>query len=141
MTKREVTNLLRAILKALDGLDEAEFDQVLDGKGRLKFIGLEQRHSAKRKEGKVLPTKLAPEELQMLGHQLQGCKSREEAVALLHRDGQTLLKESLSQLARLLGIRVDKSDRRDAIERKIVEFIVGSRLRSEAIKSLNLKAP
>jgi len=140
MTKQEVINLLRAILKALDGLDEAEFGQVLDGKGRLKFIGLEQRHVRKRKEGKVLATKLARGELQMLSHQLQDCKTREEAVALLHRDGRTILKESLSQLARLLGIHVDKSDRRDAIERKIIEFVVGSRLRSEAIKSLNLKA-
>lgn len=140
MTKREVINILRAILKAVDGLDDAEFNQVLAGKGRLQFIGLEQSHSEKKKGRKVLTTKLAPEDLQMLGHQLQDCKTREEAVALLHRDGRTLLKESLSQLARLLGIRVDKSDRRDAIERKIVEFVVGSKLRSEAIKSLNLKA-
>ena len=140
MSKREVTNLLNAILKALKELDEAEYKQVLDGKGRIQFTGLEYKDAGRRKKGKALTkTKLTVEELHVLASQLQTCQTREEARELLYKGDLTLLKENLTQLARLLGIHVDKNDRNKTIEHKIVESVVGVRLRSEAIRSLNLK--
>jgi hypothetical protein len=140
MIKRDTTNLLRAVLKALEALDEAEMEQVLQGKGRLKFVGLESRGTPKRVRGKTpIKIRMATEELQALAQQLRSCKTREEAMGLLRKDNHALLKESLAKLARLLGIHINKSDRREKIEDKIVEFAVGAKLRSEAIRTLSLK--
>ncbi len=40
----------------------------------------------------------------------------------------------------VLKVHINKHDKRDAIEDKIVEFVVGVKLRSEAILCLNLKS-
>jgi len=140
MNKQEIINLFKVMLKAFDSLDETELDQILKGKGRLEFIDIETRNVQKRGKSTALPkTRLTTEELQSLVIQLQSSTTREEAAGLLHKDNYALLKESLAKLAQLLGIHVDKSDRRDTLETKIVEFVVGAKLRSAAIKSLNLK--
>lgn len=141
MSKREVSNLLKAVVQALKELDESQYQQLLEGKGRIQFIDLEPRvTTGKSKKGKAPPkTKLTVEELHVLANQLQTCQTREEARELLYKGDLALLKENLTQLARLLGIHVDKNDRNKTIEDKIVESVVGVRLRSEAIRGLNLK--
>jgi hypothetical protein len=48
-------------------------------------------------------------------------------------------RRNLAAFARLLKVHVVKHDRRDDIESKIVEFVIGGKLRTEAIRSLNLK--
>ncbi len=141
MSKREVSNLLKAVVQALKGLDESQYQQLLEGKGRIQFIDLEPRViTGKGRKGKLsLKIKLNHDQLQVLAHQLQGCQTREEVRKLLIKDNRVFLRDTLAQLARLLGIYVNKDDRREAIEDKIVEFVVGTRLRSEAIMGLNLK--
>ena len=141
MSKREVSNLLKAVVQALKELDESQYQQLLEGKGRIQFIDLEPRvTTGKSRKGKPsLKIRLNHDQLRVLAHQLQGCQTREEARELLVKDNRVLLKDTLAQLARLLGIYINKDDRREAIEDKIVEFVVGTRLRSEAIMSLNLK--
>lgn len=141
MSKREVSNLLKAVVQALKDLDESQYQQLLQGKGRIQFIDLEPRViTGKGRKGKLsLKIKLNHDQLQVLADQLQVCQTREEARELLVQGNRVLLKDTLAQLARLLGIHVNKDDKREAIEDKIVEFVVGVRLRSEAIMGLNLK--
>ncbi len=141
MSKREVSNLLKAVVQALKELDESQYQQLLEGKGRIQFIGLEPRvTTGKSRKGKPsLKIKLNHDQLRVLAHQLHGCQTREEARELLVKDNRVLLKDTLVQLARLLSIHVNKDNKREVIEDKIVEFVVGARLRSEAIMSLNLK--
>lgn len=141
MSKREVSNLLKAVVQALKELDESQYQQLLEGKGRIQFIDLEPRVTT-GKSGKGKPSlkiKLNHDQLRVLARQLQGCQTREEVRKLLIKDNRVFLRDTLAQLARLLGIYINKDDRREAIEDKIVEFVVGTRLRSEAIMSLNLK--
>ena len=141
MSKREVSNLLKAVVQALKDLDESQYQQLLQGKGRIQFIDLKPRViTGKGRKGKLsLKIKLNHDQLQVLADQLQVCQTREEARELLVQGNRVLLKDTLAQLARLLGIHVNKDDKREAIEDKIVEFVVGARLRSEAIMGLNLK--
>jgi len=141
MSKREVSNLLKAVVQALKELDESQYQQLLEGKGRIQFIDLEPRvTTGKSRKGKLsLKIKLNHDQLRVLADQLQGCQTREEVRKLLIKDNRVFLRDTLAQLARLLDIYVNKDDRREAIEDKIVEFVVGTRLRSEAIMSLNLK--
>jgi tRNA(Ser,Leu) C12 N-acetylase TAN1 len=67
---------------------------------------------------------------------LNECKDRDSA-----RETLSAIKnrDALASLARTLKVHVVKRDRREDIESKIVEFVIGGKLRTEAIRSLNLK--
>ena len=140
MSRIEISNLMKAIARALNELDELQYQQLLEGKGRIKFVGLgeaEKRQRSKQKRADKIS--LTDSEIQSLATELRKCKTREEALGLLDKDGREILRESLVRLARLLQVYVTKSDRNRTIKDKIVESIVGVRLRTEAIRSLEFK--
>ena len=140
MSKRELINLISAIQKGLKELDESEYEQLLEGKGQIKFIGLESTVVGKSKRTKQKNrVTLTEEELRDLVDVLKVCRTRDDACEILRKGNRILSKDSLNRLARLLGVYVSKSDRRESIEEKIVESVVGTRLRSEAIRGLSLK--
>ena len=59
---------------------------------------------------------------------------------MVDKDGREILRESLVRLAKLLQVYVTKSDKNNIIKDKIVESIVGVRLRTEAIRGLKFKS-
>jgi hypothetical protein len=65
-----------------------------------------------------------------------GCKDRSAAQGILSAIRN---RDALANFARALKVHVVKHDRREDIEAKIVEFVIGGKLRTEAIQSLNLK--
>jgi hypothetical protein len=69
--------------------------------------------------------------------ELRESSSRQGALDLLRSKKRS--KAELMQLARRLQSHVEKHDTVDTIEEKIVENVIGSRLRSEAIQGLSLK--
>lgn len=134
--KTEIVNLLRVLAQAFDGMSESEFERLLDGTGRLEFVASQP----KKAKGKISAnSKLSADELSALISQLQECKTREEARELLHKDQRVSLKDNLEHMAKLLKVHVNKHDKREIIEDKIVESVIGVKLRSEAILGLNLK--
>lgn len=140
MSRIEMSNLIKAIARALNELDELQYQQLLEGKGRIKFIGLgetEKRERSKQKRANKIS--LTDSEIQSLAKELRECKTREEALKLLDKDGREILRESLVRLAKLLQVYVTKSDKNKIIKDKIVESMVGVRLRTEAIRSLEFK--
>ncbi len=140
MSRIEITNLIKAIARALNELDESQYQQLLEGKGRIKFVGLGERERGKRGKGKRSnKTSLTDSEIRCLASELRKCHTREEAIELLHMNGREILRESLERLARLLQIYVTKSDKNSIIEDKIAESLVGVRLRTEAIRGLKFK--
>jgi hypothetical protein len=67
---------------------------------------------------------------------LNDCKDRAEAREIL----STIVgRDAIESIARTLKVHVVKHDRREDIEAKIVEFVIGGKLRTQAIQSLNLK--
>ena len=140
MSKKELSNLLKALLQGLKELDESQYQQLLEGKGRIQFIGLESRAIDKDKKGRRAYGHIySDEELKISINQLRACRTREEAWTLLRGKYSILTRDNLAQLSRLLGVYTKKSDKRESIEEKIVESVVGTKLRSEAIRGLNLK--
>lgn len=136
MNKREITNLLSALVKTFDEMSEEEFRQLLNGTGRLVFTASRSKQS----KGKISESsKVTVDELESLIFKLRECKSRDEARELLHKDPRIPLKANLENLAKLLKVHVNKHDKREAIEDKIVESAIGVRLRSEAILGPNFK--
>lgn len=140
MSRIEMSNLIKAIARALNELDELQYQQLLEGKGRIKFIGLGEREKRERsKQKRANKISLTDSEIQSLATELRECKTREEALKLLDKDGREILRESLVRLAKLLQVYVTKSDKNNIIKDKIVESMVGVRLRTEAIRGLKFK--
>jgi hypothetical protein len=134
--KREAASLLYSLARALEEMSEADFQRLLNGSGFLKFATL----SPKRNKRKTSETsRMSAVELRTLIQRLQQCQSRDEVRQYLHEDPRAPLKDNLEQLTKLVNVHVNKHDRREAIEDKIVESVVGVKLRSEAILGLNLK--
>lgn len=107
----------------------------LDGSLKLALVsteGDEERPTGGRSAGHT------EVEFRDIAERLQASRSRETAALLLHNE-KLAGKNDLAKLARFLRIHVNKHDKREMIEDKIVEAVVGVRLRSEAIQGVNLK--
>ncbi|MCG3142250.1 MAG: hypothetical protein HDKAJFGB_03658 [Anaerolineae bacterium] len=130
--KRELSKLFQAFSKMLETMTEEEYKQFLSGELQFSFV-----HERKKKEQ---IQKASPEDLQAIISQLRLSKSREEARQILQGDERMQLKDNLTQIAKLLKVHIIKQDKRDEIENKIIEFVIGSKLRSEAIQGVNLKS-
>jgi protein subunit release factor A len=131
MLKSTLSKALRAIVPAVEALDQHQLDALLSGKGKLVFVENE-------KAQKITSTKIHDAESVVgpIRERLDKCKDRDEARSVLK---EIPSKETLSSLARSLQIHIVNNDRREDIENKIVEFTVGAKLRSEAIRTLNMK--
>src|ERR1039458_6652334 len=122
-----LAKLFRILAAAIDGLDQLQLDQLLAGEGKLVFNNAEKV--------KETGTTRAVDQTTIL-QELNGCQERDEA----HRTLSAITsRDALASFARALKVHVVKRDRREDIESKIIEFVMGGRLRTEAIQSLNLK--
>jgi len=127
MHKNSLSRIVRIFAATIDGLDEQQIDQLLTGKGKLTFTAAENLRQMG--SGPSLDQSAILEKL-------NGFKDRDEARQVL---SQITNRDSLASLARALKIHVIKHDRREDIESKIIEFVIGGKLRTEAIQSLNLR--
>jgi hypothetical protein len=125
--KEQLTKLLRVLAAAVEGLDQRQLDQLLGGKAKLTFSLVD-----KAKEASAVTVIDNSAVLQ----QLNECRDRNEAQRVL---SQITNRDALALFARALKIHVVKHDRREDIESKIIEFVIGGKLRTEAIQSLNFK--
>lgn len=124
---RHLTKLLRIFVATIESLDQQQFDLLIAGKARLTLTP--HRRS---KEAGVTP----PIDHTSILERLNDTKDRVEARRIL---GEIGTRDELERFARALKVHVVKHDRRDDIEAKVIEFVIGGRLRTEAIKSLNLR--
>ena len=128
ISKQKAVKMLRALLGAIEGLDEREFEQLMAGTGKLVF-------SAQRSDATKSPP--SSDHDAVVVQRLNECKDRDEARSLLQSVSS---RDALAALARSMRVHVIKQDRREQIESKIIEFVIGGKLRTEAIQSLNLKS-
>ena len=126
--KNNLSKLLRILVSVIDELSEEEMDQLITGKGKLSFSPV-----TKQKPEAVKSVSVDSEEIV---RQLNECTTREEAKGILSNIAK---KEELTAIAKSLKLHIVKYDRREDIENKLVEFLIGAKLRKEAISSLNMK--
>jgi len=111
--------LFRVIAQALGKLSDEELDQILEGKGKLEFVGMQQ--SRPKKGG---ASAAGDEALNDLKARLQASTSRDEAIHLLENPPVRLKKADLVRLAKLLNVHVASRDTVDTIKEKIIRKVV-----------------
>jgi hypothetical protein len=131
-TRQDMKRLLQALSKMLDQMTEEEYEQFLSGELKLGFVREDKEN---RKVNKI-----SEEDLKSLSCKINELKDREEAQDFLKNDPRVHLKDNLVCLAKFLKVHVVKNDKREVVEEKIIEFVVGAKLRSEAIQGVNLKS-
>jgi hypothetical protein len=127
INKSTFTKTLRIILSTLETLEENEIEQLVSGKGKLIFVA----SNAPEKNSTTISLNH-----ESIIQQLNECKDRDDARQLL---ASITNKETLTTIAKLQKIHIVKNDRREDIENKLIEFVIGAKLRTEAIQSLNFK--
>ncbi len=126
--KNIFSKLFRVIATVIDNLSDDEIDNLLSGKATLIY------HAPPiSKDGQKEPLKIKNEDIL---NKLSKCKDREEAKVIL---SEVPNKDTLTAIAKSLKVHVVKYDRREDIENKLIEFVIGAKLRTEALDSLNMK--
>lgn len=121
------TRLMRIFVATIESLEQDQIDQLLAGRAKL---ALSAPKKSKGTSGKP------PADLASVVARLNESKDRTKAKEIL---SEISGRDPLAAFARSLKVHVVKHDRREDIESKIIEFVIGGKLRSEAIRSLNLK--
>jgi hypothetical protein len=125
--KHIIAKILREIAVVIDSLDQETVDQLMAGKVRLTITPTDKP----RKKDNALSN-----DSEALWQKLNECNDRDEARQIL---GSIPRRDALASFAKAQKIHVTKQDRREDIENKLIEFVIGGKLRTEAIQTLNLK--
>lgn len=123
--KTVLVKLLKALAIAIEEMTDDDLELLLTNKGKFSLS------SAKKPKG-IYVEPLAENSKTI--DSLNNCKDRDEARRVLQ---SIPTKPALASLAKVLKVHIAKHDRREEIENKIVEFVIGSKLRTEAIQTLN----
>ena len=136
MGRRELGQLLGLLSNTLLKIDDQQFQNLLNGNAELIY---QEKVQSERKEVEEKQKELQQvvDPLSNLIDQLLLSSSREQANQ--HLLEANLKKDELLNLAKRLNVHITRNDRKNVILEKIVEVMVGSKLRSEAIESIDLK--
>lgn len=130
--KDNFLNLLKVLTVSFAGLSEEQYKNLLAGRARLVYQELSSgTGTVKRKKS------LQDTDINECIDRIALFSSREEAKAYLKEAKHP--KAVLEEIAGQLKVHVLKNDTKDKMIDKIVEAVVGARLRSEAIRDTDLK--
>lgn len=153
--------LFEVLFKNIKDLSDNEFDDLINGKGKLVYISADVEKETK---GKLASKKYEVKDTTDKDVENGACEldkvnkninvvedkddtyrdkilsmnSREEAYAYLR--SKKFTKAILMDVAKNCKVSVFKSDKKDKIIEKIVEGVVGSKLKFKAIKECNLSS-
>ena len=129
--KLTIAKLLVAFADAMDSMDDREFDLLIQGKAKLRLVEEKPEQEKNREADACLDHEVAE-----LAQKLNEVETRESAESLLASINHPRRRLFLLLLARACGVTVGSKDRIARIEQKLVEDVVGSKLRSQAIRKV-----
>jgi hypothetical protein len=132
--KQEFSKLFSIFSKIVHRLSEEQYQQILSGEGELIF---QRRNEKKRIVGRK-ETASESGLVVSIKDKLIKLSCREEGLKLL-LESKAVKKNTLVELASAFYVHILKSDKKQVIAEKIVEQVVGTKLRSNAIQEINLK--
>lgn len=130
--KREIAALFSALVDTLNGMSDEEFAMLLRREGKLQFAP-----NGRQRQGKAKGLENSPD-IKKVAERLLTVTTREAAQEILTSSPKSGRKIYLTKVARMLGVHVTKQDNIDRIAEKLVESVVGSKIRSDAIRTLPL---
>ena len=130
-SKQTITKLLIAFADAMNSMDEREFDLLIAGKAKLRLVEDRPHRKAKPVEDMRIDKAVSD-----MAERLREIDSREDAETLMASIDVPRKKNFLLMLSRNCGVNVGSKDNIPRIEQKLIEHVVGSKLRSEAIRKV-----
>ena len=128
--KQTIAKLFVAFADALNSMDDREFDLLIHGKAKLRLV------ETQKNVRKPLDEKNAAEGISALAQKLNDAESREVAESLLASINYPRRRDALLLLAKTCNVSVGSKDSIARIEQKIIEDVVGTKLRAQAIKNV-----
>ena len=122
-------DLLTEIAKAVREMSDDEFEKLVNGELRTSISFTREDDSVKSTK---LRSAISDENLRSVHTRLSAAQTREEGYHIVQECFS--VKEQLIAFARFLDLPVQKRDRVDKIQEKIVTSTVGRRLGGEAIR-------
>ena len=126
--RRELAKLLHGLANVLESASEGELDELLSGRGSLRRLTSRLSQQNRRSSGSANTKR----DWIQIAEELTNLPSREDGHRLLN--SLNLSRSELEKLARAMGFPVSKQDNTDRLREKIVEFGIGARLGSRAIR-------
>lgn len=138
-TKTRVTEALRSLLSFLESLDDEQVAALVAtgalGDRALLPSNKRAQHTRPAQDANGDPTAGTTPDHDVIDA-LNAATTRDDAERALERGG--LRRKGLESVARHLGVHVTKLDTVQQLRTKLVEASVGSKLRSDSIRSLPL---
>ena len=125
-----IDKLLEAIVDCLRAMDDREIDLLLHGKGTLSFTA---ESAADQKPEPDLHLEEAARET---AKRLANANTRDSAREIIGSIDHPRRREFLVLIAKASDVRVGSKDSIARIENKLIEAVVGSKLRSRAFKEV-----
>lgn len=123
-----LSNIFKELISSTEKLSQEELESI--AKGDFK-IDLKIKVSRKKKQN---ISSLSNDEIIIILKQIESCTSREEALQFIDNKP----KRELEEIASYLDIAYLKSDKVESIKHKIIEYTVGTILRSNAIQGTKI---
>lgn len=126
--RKQIISVLKVTSKILESLTENQCNNILNGKGKIVYEDISKNSSKPKVENLNLERYIS---------EIENFDSREEVYNFIQK--LNLKKVEMVEVAKLLKIHLNKSDKKDTIVKKIIESTVGTKLRNDAIKKIDLK--
>jgi hypothetical protein len=129
-TKETISRVLKTFAAALDSMDERQFDLLIRGEGNLRFAAVSRNGKRPAVDAQL------GNEVNEVAAKLKEAESREAAERLLASIDHPKRRDFLVLVAEATGVVLGSKDTIKRIEKKLVETVVGSKLRSKAFKEV-----
>lgn len=123
-------SILESVVKQLTSLPEKDQEAIVGGKASIRIV---VEHLVAKRESGAAQSNSA--DFSSLIESLSDCQTRESVDEKI--TDAKLSKSSLQSLTRALGLPVNKDDNIARLRERIVESVIGFRLRSRAIQGDN----
>lgn len=131
---KETVKLFKFIIDFIDELSDDDIQAILDNRASLK---LQHTKTQKRRDNAGVKNVKKSVDIDEVRNKLEVMNSREEAEKYLV--DLKLNKESLKQIAKFYNIVITTKDTNSRLVYKIVEGVVGSKLKFDVLLNTNLK--
>lgn len=125
---KDQIQLLKVVFDFLDNLSEEQLKMLIAKKAKLNFE-VEKVTGNENKSLKICVDEIC--------EKMESFSTREDALEYI--TGLSLLKTELKAIAKKYGVPIGSKDTNNQIVDKIVENVVGSRLKFDALLNTNLK--